>query len=135
MLLAARSGGINKARVNQLMNDISFEDTREVLVCGQTVAELFLNGIWKGDGKYFRMKDNGDISYNIPWFDFGDYYYIKDGNLIFYKEMSITEIASAYTNGNSNDYEKKLFRFTVVNEDCITVHAYKNNKNYTLYRQ
>lgn len=135
LLLAARSGSINKARVNQLMNDISFEDTKEVLVCGQTVAELFLNGIWKGDGKYFRMKDNGDISYNIPWFDFGDYYYIKDGNLIFYKEMSITEIASAYTNGNSNDYEKKLFRFTVVNEDCITVHAYKNNKNYTLYRQ
>lgn len=130
LLLAARIGNISKYQVEQLMDDISFEDTREVLICNQAVAELFLNGTWKGDGKYLTMKNGGEISYDIPWFYFGDYYEIKDGFVILYKETQ-----DSYTNDSSSENEKKMWKLTVVDKDCITVHSYKNNKDYTLHRK
>jgi hypothetical protein len=68
------------------------------------------------------MKDDGYINYNLPWFNYGDYYRIEDGIMLLYPE-------------NSYNSTKALFAFEAVTPDCIEVYCYQNKRTYTLYRQ
>ena len=68
------------------------------------------------------MKEDGRISYDIPWINYGDYYRIEDGIVLKY-------------NKNTFDITKKLFAIKIVNKNCITIFAYKNGRTYTLFRQ
>lgn len=100
-----------------------FEDTAELLLSNQSLAKVFLSGTWRGDGYYFKLEENsGQIFYNLPWFDYGDYYKFVDGYLLLYPK-------------NNESQTKKLFQFEALSPDCIEVYCYQNNKSYTLYRE
>lgn len=107
---------------NKLISIFYFEDASELLLSYQAIAEEFLRGTWRGDGYYFTMKDDGHISYNLPWIDYGDYYKISGGTMFLYPK-------------NNEKDTRKLFSFEAVTPDCIRVYCYKNNSSYTLYRQ
>ena len=107
---------------DKLISIFYFEDASELLLSYQAIAEEFLRGTWRGDGRYFTMEDDGHISYNLPRIDYGYYYKISGG--IVYK----------YPKNNEKD-TRKMFFFEAVTPDCIRVYCYKNNSSYTLYRQ
>lgn len=108
---------------NQLIPLLDFEDAAEILISTQELAQNFLLGTWKtgGGGYYFRMERDTDISYNLPWFDYGDSYFITDGAVVL--------------NNTGTGGEQNLFRFTVRSENCVDVYCYRNGSTYTLYRQ
>lgn len=101
---------------------IGFEDASELIMANHFTAKAFLLGFWEGDGRYFRMKEDGRISYDIPWINYGDYYRIEDGLFLLYKEKT-------------PNITKKLFAVKIISKDCITVFAYKNGRTYMLFRQ
>ncbi|MDD4311836.1 MAG: trypsin-like peptidase domain-containing protein [Eubacteriales bacterium] len=113
---------ITSAEMDRLKSLIGFEDTAYVLVMGQSTAVGYLAGTWRGDGCYFSMKMDGQIRYNLPYFNYGDYYKIEKGYVLLYPQNNLLST-------------KKLFRITVLTEDCIRVFAFKNNKAYKLYRE
>lgn len=113
---------VSDSMVDSLVNIFYFEDAAELLLSTQAIGEKFLCGAWKGDGYYFTMDDEGSISYDLPWFDYGDFYKIEDGHILLHPE------------DNEND-TKTLFSFLAVSPDCVEVFCHKNNRTYTLYRQ
>ena len=109
----------------QLISLIGFEDAAEIVMSFDYYAAGFLYGTWKGDSKFFTMEKDDDgehFSCNLPWIEYGDFYYIQDG---------ILKLCYA----GAWDDTKDLFKITVVDNDCIKIFAYKNEKTYTLYRQ
>ena len=62
---------------------IGFEDTNELIISNSYFSYEFLTGRWRGDSKYFNMDSDGYISFDIPWFSYGDYYRIENGLLCF----------------------------------------------------
>lgn len=107
--------------VQQLAVLILKEDAAELLVSRQALAEQFLAGYWEGDGGYFSMESDGYISYDLPYVDYGDYYYIEDGVVLLYPE--------------DDPYAtKELFSIRVITVDCIQVYAYADGETYTLFR-
>ncbi len=105
-----------------LMYILGFEDAEELLVSKQELAEVFLLGNWRGDGYYFTMREDGDIQYNLPVIDYGNFYFIEDGELLLYPKDDFRG-------------KKAVLRFTVISRDCIWAYCYKNSRSYTLYRQ
>jgi hypothetical protein len=108
--------------VGLLTDYFYFEDAAELLLSNQGIAEEFLQGAWRGDGYYFKMDSEGDISYNLPWFNYGDYYKIEDGQLLLYPE-------------NNEADTRTLFYFNAIAPNCIEVYCSKNGETYTLHRQ
>lgn len=123
-LIAARINISNDTltHVLNLINYFYFEDAADLLLSNQAFGEIFLLGTWENEGYYFTMKEGGGTSYNLPWFDYGDYYRIEDGDILLYPE------------NNEND-TKTLFSLTAITPDCIEVFCYKDYKSYTLYRE
>ena len=113
---------VSDSMLNSLINIFYFEDASELLLSTQAMGKKFLLGTWRGDGYYFTMEEDGHINYNLPWFNYGDYYRIKDGIMLLYPE-------------NNYNSTKALFAFEAVTPDCIEVFCYQNNRTYTLYRQ
>ncbi len=101
---------------------IGFQDTAELIMSNQKFAQDFLVGNWRGDSRYFIMDINGNTSYDIPWFTYGDYYTIENGEYLLYKEKT-------------PDITKAMYKITIINDDCIQILSYKNYKSYTLFRQ
>jgi len=97
------------------------EDAAELLLSKQELAEQFLAGYWEGDGHYFSMESDGYISYDLPYVDYGDYYYIEDGVVLLYPE-------------EDPNATEELFSIRVITVDCIQVYAYQDGKTYTLFR-
>lgn len=113
---------VEDSLLEDLITIFDFEDAAEVLLCSQELAEQFLCGTWRGDGYYFTMDEDGGISYNLPWLDYGDYYKIEDGMVLLYPDE------------DEND-TRQLFAFAAISPDCVDVYCYKNSRVYTLYRQ
>lgn len=113
---------ISDDRFEKLMDLFYFENTAEMLLFKQSVAEKFLLGTWRGEGHYFTMDREGSISYSLPYIYFGDYYEVSDGDVLFFPEDNM---------GNT----KQIFHIEAITPDCIEVFCFKNNKSYTLYRQ
>ncbi len=101
---------------------IGFEDAAQLILANDFYAQYFLLGNWKGDSKYFKMDDDGYISYNVPWFNYGDYYRIENGKILFFKK-------------DSPEITKTLFEITIINQNCIQILSHKNYRTYTLFRQ
>ena len=93
-----------------------------MLLSTQAIADIFLCGEWEGDGYSFIMDDNGDIEYNLPWFDYGDFYKIEDGEVLLYPEDDESDT-------------RTLFSFTLITPDCLEAFCYENSRVYTLFRQ
>ncbi len=91
-------------------------------IYSQNMLEDFLEGTWRNDSYYFTMQSNGNISYNLPWFDYGDYYGIKDGVIFFYYEGD---------EANGRD----IFTIEIESRDVIYVYAHKNGKTYRMTRR
>lgn len=101
---------------------IGFEDASDLIMINPFTAEKFLLGSWRGDGRYFRMREDGYITFDIPWFNYGDYYMISDGIIQFYREKT-------------PNITKKFFAIKIISKDCISIYAYKNGRTYMLLRQ
>ncbi len=113
-----------KETIEQLTALIGFEDAAELLVKYDSLATDFLMGKWKGSGYYFSIREEVDaiyIGFNLPAYDYGDFYIFEGGRMLAYLE-------------NDYDSKKPFFRITVISEDCIEIYAYKGGKTYTLYR-
>ena len=108
--------------INDLIPLIGFEDTAEIIIESYSYASDFLTGHWRGDSRYFTMKSDGYIYYDIPWVRYGDTYTIENGVILFYKK-------------NSPEIKKPCYSITIINENCISIFAYQNSRTYVLYRQ
>ena len=111
-----------KKMVRQLKSLLGFADASELVVRDRIFGHTFLVGNWTGNGKHFTMNSEGQISYNLPYFRYGDYYTIQDGAIVLFPE-------------DDEDATKPLFFITVYTEDCIEVFCYKSCESYMLYRQ
>ena len=129
LLIKARDTGndyrilIDKDMKN-LKSLIGFEDTAELLVEYDSIATDFLMGEWNGNGFHFSIREEKDaiyVGFNLPAYDFGDYYVFEGGRMLAYLE-------------NAYDFKKPFFSFTVISEDCIEIYAYNGGKTYKLYR-
>lgn len=107
--------------VEKLIALIGFEDAAELLVSTQDLASEYLLGNWTSSGGYFKMGEDRYTSYNLPWFNYGDYYTIYDGHYVL------------YVDGEYSSY-KNLFDFYPISANTCEVYCYKNGKTYTLTR-
>ena len=115
-------GYVSGVSTSELIALIGFEDAAELLVQEHIQAKSFLLGHWTGSGYYFTMKEDGHINYNLPYFNYGYYYRIEDGEVLLYPK------------DDEND-TKMLFRFTVLSKDSVSVYCAKNKTSYTLTRK
>ena len=117
-------GGDAEKDVKKLIDFFDFEDTAEVLLSTDTLAEEFLRGNWKSatGGKYFKMDKEGGISYNLPWINYGDYYKIENGKLLLYPK-------------NNENATRTMYTITALDPDQIQVYCHKDGSTHTLYRQ
>lgn len=127
ILIKARDRAISytnltQKEVDKLISLVGFEDAAKLVLEFEDVAVKFLEGKWMGDGYYFSITDEGVLDYNLPTYDYGDYYKIENGRMLVFPE---------------DDYSatKPFFRFTIVSEDKIIIYAYSEGINYTLYRR
>lgn len=110
----------------KLINE-KFDNANKILVRNDKFLERFLLGRWengkKSDQYYFKLYEK-DIStyseYNLPNKNTKGYYTISDG--IYQIEKKDSSVV-------------KCFRFSIIDEDTISVYCYKNGKSYKLYRQ
>ena len=111
--------------LDDLLEIIDFKDTKEVLVNGEWAIK-FLRGTWKDrtGNYYFSLGPSGEdnqTSYNIPWLELENATYLfEDG---------------VYTLKSATGETKKVFQFTVINEDTIDIYCYKDGSSYTMFRQ
>ena len=108
--------------IEDLAGMFYFEDTAQVLLSNKVVAEEFLRGTWKGGGYYFTMDKEGDISYNLPWFSYGDYFTISNGEVLLYPE-------------NNEKNTRPLFYIEATSPTSISVYCYKDCSSHMLYLQ
>jgi len=98
-----------------------FEDGATVILQYNNTAIAFLEGSWTGLNCYLTVDKEGYMDYNLPYFDYGDYYVIENGIMQVYPEKDVTAM-------------KAFFRFTILSENSIQVYAYKDGTTYTLFR-
>ena len=106
-----------------LKDMLNFAPAKETLLLNQELAANFLNGSWHSSNRslYFAMNNEGGTTYNVPWYEYGDYYYIEKGVYYVYKNSDMSD-------------RKIMYEFTVVDWNTIKVKAYQNGNTYTLYR-
>ena len=81
--------------------------------------ECRLVGEWRDGGTYFTMEASGTIHYNLPWFEYGDYYGIYEKNIFLYPD-------------EDEDARENLFAFTFVDENTVTFYCYDDDSSHTL---
>ena len=129
---------IIRSAVNKMLQSFSFEDTDEVLVYNQYIAEVFLEGTWKTDDGYLSldgtftppkntyylvMSSSGDISYSAG-LDIPDgYYKIDQGVLYFYSEEDREEDA------------QPLFKISPSSPDTVSFRSLISDVKYYFFRQ
>lgn len=116
----------NEGIYSDLIRDLNFEDTIEILNNSVLLSELFLEGNWQtSNGEFFftlinindNPKENAKwhSSYNFPVFA-GDFYKIENG---------------FYYTGNNNKW-KKAFKYTIKSKDEIHIYNLKNFETYVM---
>jgi len=110
------------ALVEDLIDIFDFEDASELLLSNQALGEAFLEGHWEGDGYYFTMENGGHISYDLPWFEFGDVYEIEDGAIVLYEE-------------DDESQYMVLFSMVAYSPDCVEFYCYEDYSAHLLYRK
>lgn len=110
--------------VNALEGLFYFEDAADILVEYEEYACLFLRGTWKDEtgNYYFTMNDDESTVYNLPWFDYGDYYTIINGDYLLYEK-------------GKEDKARPMFNFYPLTPNSISVYCYKDGSSITIYRQ
>lgn len=105
----------------KLVKLLDFEDAKEIVLNTDIFFELYLDGEWKENGTsyYFEVKDDGS-SCNLPSFNESGYYFLNNGY---------------YSVGKSQSTSKKYFKFSIIDEDTISVYCYKDSSTHELHRQ
>ncbi len=109
-----------------LLKMLHFENVKEIILDDSTFIYLFLSGRWEGGNSsslYFLMEETSNgyhCSYSLPHNDLSGYYYLSNG---------------IYSIGEKWYSATEQFRFSIVDEDTISVYCYKNGDTYILYRQ
>ena len=109
--------------LEDVLDILSFEDAKEVLVSNHSLAVAFLSGSWySNNGLGFIIRENGSVSSNLTSIRYGDYYVIEDG---IYKTSP----------SNNENATRDIFKFTIEEKDRIKVYCYKDGSTHILYRQ
>lgn len=110
--------------IDELIDIFYFEDTAEILLSIESIAKEFLKGNWRSanGGKYFKMDNEKSITYNLPDFNYGDYYKIQDGKVIFYPK-------------NNANKTKDIFTIEALTPNQIQVYCHKDGSTHILNRQ
>lgn len=116
LLIKCKNSAPDRVDYLLLVNLLGFENADEVIMTHQSTAIKFLTGRWEGGTKYFEIEEEDHTSsYNLPHKNADGYYSISDG--IYAVETT------------------KYFRFTIINENTISVYCYKDGSTHKLYRQ
>ena len=110
-------------RIDQLLEILDFEDAGKVLLYDDEIATEYLQGEWRSDDRrwLFIMYEDGSIRYNVPWYDYGDFYRIEYGDVLLYP---------------ADDYDntQKLYSFRLEGPDRLKLFCYKDAAVYYLSR-
>lgn len=115
-----------KTNYKKLVKLLGFENTDDIILKNESVAELFLTGRWEDGDRtpyYFEMYEDNEgmhTQYNLPYKDVDGYYYISNG---------------IYSIGETESGSVKCFKFAIIDEDTISVYCYKDGSTHKLYRQ
>lgn len=112
------SGWTNaQVNYNTLVKLLGFEDTAKIIINNPSTAILFLTGRWEGGSYYFEIDDdeNNHSTYNLPSKAVDGIYSIRSG---------------IYSIGST-----KCFKFSIIDEDTISVYCYKDGSTHKLFRQ
>lgn len=108
-----------------LLDNISFENTKDILVRQEFSARVFLSGTWKTyDGKYYFTVGSilsPKTSYNLP------------SNNVPNSHYSIHK--GIFKLSNNTTIGTPIFKITVLTANSIKILCYKGGNTYTLYRQ
>ena len=115
-----------KTNYSKLVKLLGFENADEIILKNESTAELFLKGRWE-DGDtypyYFEMYEDGEgwhSRYKLPNKEAEGYYYISN---------------AIYSVGETESSAVKYYKFSIINEDTISVYCYKDGSTHKLYRQ
>jgi len=116
----------NYSKLIKLLNN-DFENVDEIILGNDSLLEKFLTGRWEdGDRNnpyYFEIYEDGDgltSEYNLPYKEADGYFWISDG---------------MYKIGETESSAIKVYRFTIIDEDTISVYCFKDGSTHKLYRQ
>ncbi len=87
----------------------------------QCYDTIRLQGYWSNNGYYFQMNESGQINYNVPWFEYGDYYGLYNHIIYLFPD-------------GQEDNSRNLFEINFINDNTITIYSYQNGLTYTLYK-
>ncbi len=107
--------------VDILIDLIDFEDANDLLLLDDKIAGAFIQSKWYGGSYYIFINTDGYMRYNIPTIDYGSYYVVQEGYVLFYNDG---DFANA----------KKAFKMTVIDKNNIEVYSYKTKQIYKLHR-
>ena len=111
---------------DELIKLLGFENTDEILLRDQYVAVLFLTGRWESGDKnpyFFEIYEYNDLMYarySLPYKYTDGYYYISNG---------------IFSVGKTESTAVKYYKFTIIDEDTVSVYCYKDGSTHKLYRQ
>ena len=131
LLISCGGGSIQKelvAKINydKLIKLLGFENTDEIILQYESTALLFLKGRWEdgdADPYYFELNEDSEgfySRYNIPSKDDDGYFYISD---------------AIYSVGETESSAVKNYKFSIIDEDTISIYCYKDGSTHKLYRQ
>ena len=116
----------NYSKLMKLLNN-NFENVDEIILQNDSLLEMFLDGRWE-DGssnnpyylEFYEDNEGSHSRYNLPHKDADGYFWISDG---------------MYKVGETLSSAVKYYRFTIIDEDTISVYCFKDGSTYKLYRQ
>lgn len=128
LLIGCKYGTLAQYMVNgcyaDLIRLIGFEDADRIIIENQSTAIRFLKGTWEAGQKYnplyFKIDAQNQAWSNLPHNEADGYYYLSDG---------------IYSVGETESKAIKCFRFSIIDEDTISVYCYKDGSTHKLYRQ
>lgn len=111
--------------VNNMLIDMNFEDTTDVLVCNNKVARYYLQGVWKNhNGMYsFEVEKNGGLTTTLPVVPYaGDSTALIDG--IYYRFFE-----------GDWDHRSECYRFEPVSRNKMIVYTYQTRQSIELTKR
>lgn len=128
LLIGCKYGNLAEYTVNGHYDDlvklIGFEDADRIIIENKFTAIRFLKGTWEDGQKYnpfyFKIDAQNHAWNNLPHNDSDGYYYLSGG---------------IYSVGETESKAIKCFRFSIIDEDTISVYCYKDGSTHKLYRQ
>lgn len=108
--------------MEKLLSLTEFENAGNILI--DYFGYTYLLGKWRTNDAsyYFQMTEDHYASYNLPRFDYGDYYRLENGDYLLYPD-------------GHEDESRAMFHFYPITSTCMQVYCYKDGSFYTLYKQ